>query len=263
MKNRKKLVATGCVLVAILAISTLSLTLMQTRSAPGAEPTTLDQLINYPGMVNYYHLSDQQLQYEITNLNEHGLLNGIPLEGYFDMRATLRDKGYIFTDSFFDVFIEYAEVSTPEGEYYFCATYMQWSEEGPNGTKALLTGATVMPMGPGTPSSIIIGTPTNVLPPEEMPGVDPYIIWNAEPYFYVQWYWWRPWPYTPYWRNIYWKYWWYDSHKSQNWFWGPYWWWRAYVRTDTALMWRPWYWWWWHWYYWRGWYWWSTYWPYG
>ena len=262
MKNKKILVATSFVLVAILAISTFASTLMQGRSQIGMEPESLSQIVNYPGTATYYYLSDEETMAEIKNLNLYGTLRGFPLQGYFDMRQTLADKGYVFGDSFFDVFISYVELTTPAGEHYMGATYMQWSEEGPNGTKALLAGAVMMPIGPGEPGSILIGTPTNVLPPEEMPGVDPYIIWNAEPYFYIQWYWWRPWSYYPYWRCIYWKYWWYDSHKSPNWFWGPYWWWRVYLKTDLALPWYPWYWWWWHWYYWRGWYWWSTYWPY-
>lgn len=264
MKN-KKIVALSCAIVASLVISTIAFTVMQGRSqaiTALTEPTSLSELINYPGTANLRPLSEEEIETEIIQLELTGMLRGIPLKGYHDTRQTLMAKGYVFSDSFFDVFIDDVYLETPDGlEIYTGATYMQWSEMGPNGTKALLTGAVMRNMITSEESSTILGVPTNVLPPEEMPGVDPYIIWNAEPYFYIQFYWWRPWPYQPYWRCIYWKYWWYDSHKSPNWFWGPYWWWRTYLKVD-GLPWYPWYWWWWHWYYWRGWYWWSTYWPY-
>lgn len=260
MKNRKRLLAIGCVLTAILAISTVAFTMMQGRALIVTEPTSLNQIINYPGTVHMLDLSKEAIETEIIQLQLTGELRGMPLEGYQDTRETLAEKGYYFSDSFFDVFISDVMLTTPEAQEFVGATYMQWSEIGPNGTKALLAGAVMMALG-GETHSILVGTPTNVLPPEEMPGVDPFIIWNAEPFFYIQWYWWRPWPYYPYWRNIYWKYWWYDSHKSPNWFWGPYWWWRIYLK-NYYLPYYPWYWWWWSWYYWRGWYWWSTQWPY-
>jgi hypothetical protein len=234
--------------------------MMQGRALIGTEPTSLNEIINYPGTVHMFDLSEEEIETEIIQLNLTGNLRGMLLEGYQDTRATLAEKGYHFSDSFFDVFISDVMLTTPDDQEFFGATYMQWSEIGPNGTKALLAGAVMMALG-GETHSILVGTPTNVLPPEEMPGVDPFIIWNAEPFFYIQWYWWRPWPWQPYWRCIYWRYWWYDSHKSPNWFWGPYWWWRIYLK-NYYLPYYPWYWWWWSWYYWRGWHWWSTQWPY-
>jgi hypothetical protein len=187
---------------------------------------------------------------------------GIHLEGYQDMRSKLNSKGYAFSDNPSDVYIAQVDLVTPEGETYSGGAYIQWSNMGPNGTKALLAGAVMKNTVTFEESRIILGTATNVLPPEEMPGVDPYIIWNAEPVFYFQFFWWHPWWDTPYWRIAYWRYWWYDSHKAPNWFWGPYWYWRNYVRYyPTLVVYQPWYWWWWNWYYWQGWNWWSTYWP--
>jgi len=258
MKNRKTLVATGCALVAILLISTMAFTLMQGRSQPGMSPGNLDQLINYPGMVLMTRDWDPgEIQTEILQLDLGGTIRGIPVEGANEVRQKMTDKGYL-TGSFFDITWDLAsdiQVVSPDGlETAFLALLKGWSNTMlPDGTKALI--AIGVNMFDGT--SIIQAATTNVLPPDQMPGRDPYIIWNAEPYFYVQ-YWWWVWGYG---RLVYWKYWWYDSHKAPNWFWGPYWWWYTYLKA-YSIVWRWWYWYWWHWYYWRGWYWWSTYWPY-
>jgi hypothetical protein len=109
-----------------------------------------------------------------------------------------------------------------------------------------------------------MGFVTNLLPPEQIPEVDPYIIYNAEPYFFIDYYWWA---WHPIGRIIRWPYWWHNSHNHPNWFWGPYWWWRTYTKAyyypyTVIPYWRPWWGWWWHWVYWRHWYWWSSYFPY-
>lgn len=260
--TRKKLAAFGCSLVAVLLLATLGSFVMQSHSLPATEPNSLSELENYPGTVQLRDLNQYEIQTEITQLSLYGNLMGIPLQGYQDMRNKLNSKGYTFSDTPTHVYIaEVQSLTTPEGETYHGAVYMQWSNMGGNGTKALLAGGVMNGGTPITQTSIILGTVTNVLPPEEMPTMDPYIIWNAEPYFFFQFFWWHPWWDTPYWRIAYWRYWWYDSHKAPNWFWGPYWWWRTNVRYyPTLTVYYPWYWWWWNWYYWRGWSWWSTYW---
>jgi hypothetical protein len=194
---------------------------------------------------------------EIANLEHNGTVRGIVVDGASAVRQKLIDKGYItsFADISFDVFVD-IHITSPDGlDSQTVTAFKGWSRtSGPNGTKALVAGAVMWSEN----KSIIMATVTNVLPPEQMPGVDPFIIWNAEPVFIVDMYSWVPSPWS---RLIYWTYWWYDSHKAPNWFWGVYWNWRTYLRY-YSVTWTWWYWWWWHWYYWRCWYWWSTYWPY-
>ncbi|MDH5483468.1 MAG: hypothetical protein OEY22_11430, partial [Candidatus Bathyarchaeota archaeon] len=113
-------------------------------------------------------------------------------------------------------------------------------------------------------TDIAMGFVTNLLPPEQAPIEDPYIIVNAMPYMYVRFYWWAWYPIG---KIVSWPYWWYDSHSHPNWFWGLYWWWRVYTQNyyypyDVVPNWRPWWGWWWHWVYWGHWYWWSTNFPY-
>lgn len=261
--NKKKLVATSFLLVMALLISTIASTNMQGRSQADMEPTCLDDLVKYPGMATITHeLNETEIAYEVGMLNKFGEVRGLPVDGAFDVRQKMVEKGYIesFFDVFFDVFADVYIVS-PDGLYKMVGSFFKgWSRTmHTDGTKALFAGAVLMDVGPpGEFHSIIMATVTNVLPQDQMPGGDPYIIWNAEPYFFVQpWWWvWAPWR-----RLVYWKYWWYDSHKGPNWFWGYYYWWRIYIRYYFGY-WRWWWWWWWHWYYWRCWYWWSISWPY-
>lgn len=190
--------------------------------------------------------------------------------GYAEIRSLFESKGYMFdvdnggskwvVESFFDVFTEIRPMEELNG------TVTSWWSTNmlADGTKACLLSAE---MADGT--SMAMGFITNLLPPEQMPGVDPYIIWNAEPYFYVQFYWWS---WNPINRIITWSYWWHDSHNHPNWFWGVYWWWRTYTKAYYLgywppidvnwVYWRPWWGWWWHWVYWQHWHWWSAYFPY-
>lgn len=260
MKNKKILVATSCVLVAIIAISTLASTIMQGSSASTWEPLSMHDLTEYPGSVEMRDLTPEEIETEILSLELDGTIKGIPVEGAFELKVKLAEKGYLPTESFFDVLFDVfseVQVQSPDGlETRVGIVFKGWTPEGPKGSKALIAGAVMTDPATDQNSSIILGTPTNILPPDQVPGVDPYIIVNAEPYFYVQPYWWvwAPWS-----RLVYWKYWWYDSHKSPNWFWGIYWWWRTYVKY-YVVYWDWWWGWWWHWYYWRAWNWWSVYW---
>jgi len=262
--NRKLVVAMGCSLVAVLLISTLASFILSSRAPvfPG-EPRSLSQLTDYPGMVRMHELTPQQIETEIISLELTGTVGGMPVQGASEIKQQLSQKGYIqsFFDVFFDVFTQ-VEVTSPDGlSTVFGYAFKGWSRTMlPDGTKALIVGITVQDLMTSEQDSMMFGVPTNVLPPEQMPGLDPYIIWNAEPYFFIQHYWWN-WYDVVYPRIVYWKYWWYDSHKSPNWFWGPYWWWRTYVVSYFGYY-RWYWWWWWSWYYWRGWYWWSTEWPY-
>jgi hypothetical protein len=82
----------------------------------------------------------------------------------------------------------------------------------------------------------------------------PFIIQNAEPYFYLQFHWWD----FNNQRIVAWGTWWYGTASNPNWYWGIYWWWRTYVNYYIGIPYIPWWWWTWHWMYWRYWAWWGT-----
>ncbi len=265
--KKRKLIAISSVLAVVLLISTFAALTMQSQSQGTDEPASMHELLNYPGAVETRDLTQEEIDIEIVSMQLSGEVRGIPIEGIHDVRQRLHDKGYMPTgtggdfavDSFFDVFVD-IQVWSPDGlEALQGAAFKGWTNTMlPDGTKAMIVGCVLQDPITLQNYSMILGVPTNVLPPEQMPGVDPYIIWNAEPFWYVQHYWWF-WGVPS--RLVYWQYWWYDSHKSPNWFWGTYWWWRTYIIDYTGYY-HWWYWWWWHWYYWRGWYFWSTHWPY-
>jgi hypothetical protein len=254
-----------------MLISLVATFTMMTQSQPGDEPTNLAELMNYPGFAGESRdWTPGEIETEIVQMDLTGTVKGIPVPGLLEIRDELASKGYMSSglyhiDSFFDVFVD-VQVWSPDGlNSLHGVAFKGWTiEMQPDGTKVMITGCALQDNTtiPPTNYSMIMAVPTNVLPPEQMPGIDPYIIWNAEPYFYIQHMWWV---YDPVWypvgKLVYWKYWWYDSHKAPNWFWGPYWWWRTYI-SDYVGPYHWWYWWWWRWYYWRGWYFWSVHWPY-
>jgi hypothetical protein len=190
-------------------------------------------------------------------------------EGYTEVKTELEAKGYTFdstegTASEVTMFIDEEEVT---------GTVTSWwsSNTVEDGTRAcMLSYENEDPADPG----MAMGFVTNLLPPEQVPEVDPYIIVNAMQYFFVRFYWYAgPVDIIPGQSPIVsWSLWWYDSHHHPNWFWSPYYWWRTwvkayyypYVHSGEVVYpyWRPWWGWWWHWTYWKHWHWWSTYFPY-
>jgi len=191
--------------------------------------------------------------------------------GYMEIMAELEAKGYTFDPADGTAMeVHFVNEHILESETQTGRVTSWWSSNTlGDGTRACMLSAE---MDDGT--SMAMAFVTNLLPPEQVPGVDPYIIVNAMPYMYLRFYWYVwPDPVYPLGRIISWPYWWYDSHSHPNWFWGPYYWWRTYTKalflgipwppTDVNwAYWRPWWGWWWHWTYWRHWYWWSTYFPY-
>jgi len=157
--------------------------------------------------------------------------------GYAEIRSLFESKGYTFevdekgskyrVQSFFDIYTEARPMEELDG------TVTSWwsSNMLEDGTKACLLSAEM-----SDATSMAMGFITNVLPPEQMPDVDPYIIWNAEPYFFIQFYWWS---WNPINRIVTWSYWWHDSHNHPNWFWGVYWWWRTYTKAYYLGYWPP------------------------
>ncbi len=222
------------------------------------------------GMVHQKFLWEPTVLQDIVELPYTYQLVDLPfvppdqLEGYFEIKTELEAKGYTFdidsggskywVESFFDVYFD------PGSDPFEGMVASWWSANTlEDGTRACLLSAE---MADGT--GMAMGFVTNLLPPDQIPEIDPYIIYNAEPYFFIDFYWWA---WTPIGKVVHFYYWWHDSHNHPNWFWGPYWWWRSYVKsyyypyTDVPY-WRPWWGWWWHWLYGRHWYWWSSYFPY-
>ncbi len=223
--------------------------LMPTQGVkPGPnEPQDLADLVEYPEeAVSLWDIKDDTEKHaEFERIQES-------VEGFLEISSFLQAKGYHFEFTGLNCPVTKVE-GVIAGTFFSC-----WSEMGPNGTRALIIAAL---MEDGT--SMVMGAITNLLPPQLVPGVDPYIIVNAQPYIFISWYWWVPSPVDA----IHpWYYWWYDSHSHPNWFWSVYWWWRTdvayYYLTPYGKPYLPWWWLFWHWTYWRHWYWWSTYFPY-
>lgn len=180
-------------------------------------------------------------------------------EGYVEVMAELEAKGFVFdptmgTATEVTMFIEDEELTGVATSW--------WSDNTlEDGTRACMLSYQTED---SEDLGMAMGFVTNLLGPEQIPEVDPYIIVNAQPYLFINFYWWSWYPIG---RVVTWPYWWYDSHSHKNWFWGPYWWWRSYVKSYyypyiDIPYWRPWWGWWWHWTYWRHWYWWCTLFPY-
>jgi hypothetical protein len=207
---------------------------------PG-EPQSLQDIVEYPDPMGLIDLEGAERDAELGPIM-------VGVEGFSDISDVLQGKGYVFDNA--SAKISFVLGVVP-GRFL-----SWWSDMGPNGTRALIIAAL---MDDGT--DMVVGAITNLLPPELVPEVDPYIIVNAMPYLFIRWYWWV---WAPVARIHTWHYWWYDSHSHPNWFWGVYWWWR----TDVEYYWLrgapyvAWWWMYWHWTYWRHWYWWSTYFPY-
>lgn len=218
------------------------------------EPTTLQEIVEWPRFAYEYALVGLPTAPEPYNPSTPAAI----------ITPELEAKGFTFNDG--DA--TYEEVTIFMETEEFKGGVMSWWSNNTleDGTRACIVSAAMEDN-----TSIAMGFVTNLLPPEQIPGVDPYIIYNAEPYFFIDFYWWA---WDPVGKIVRWSYWWHDSHHHPNWFWGPYWWWRCYTKayflgipwppTDINwAYWRPWWGWWWHWVYWRHWHWWSTYFPYG
>ena len=221
------------------------------------EPLKLQHIVEWPGIFRYW---DIPFPWPLATP-----------PGYMEIMAELEAKGYMFDYAINpETATAMAVEGSHEGETFSGTVTSLWSHNTlDDGTRACMLSAE---MDDGT--SMAMAFATNLLPPEQIPEVDPYIIVNAQPYIFVRFYWyaWSSGTY-PLGRIITWPYWWYDSHSHPNWFWGPYWWWRCYTKGYYLGMpyppfdynwayWRPWWGWWWHWVYCRHWYWWSSYFPY-
>lgn len=214
------------------------------------EPQSLKELVEYPeGPI------DTAIEYVTDSGDRAGwieIMTSSP--DYAAVSKALGDKGYNF-DLTDNAEVSYVSSTSFGGQGPLLSS---WSTEtGANGERAFITVARI------GGESMVVGGITNLLPPDQVPEVDPYIIVNAMPYLYIRWYWYA---WLPIGRVVSWYYWWYDSHSHPNWYWGCYWWWRTYIADywegPGFGFWRPWWGWYWHWIYWRHWYWWSTYFPY-
>jgi hypothetical protein len=174
----------------------------------------------------------------------------------------LHKKGYAFPEGFAGAHV--VNIDLKQGNCSTRLTVARFrSNIKPDGTMA---GITVALDGSAPDRSLFMAHVTNVyaLQPEEMPPNNPTISFNHEPWFTVQIGEAPPSRFvSPFWPIIWYRYWWYDSHRHANWWYGCYqWWWWRYRWYG-----RPWFWWynwWWGYYYWWNWDFWSTWWaPYG
>jgi hypothetical protein len=179
------------ILIVLLGVTMFSYTLTQGVVTQPNEPSNLGDLVEFPNQTAELH------------------------DGFKNVSDALGQKGFLFDT-------EQADVSSVASTAFggFSGTVMSmWSTNmSPNGTRAFISAAIINGM------SLVVGGVTNLLPPEMVPEVDPYIIVNAMPYMFIRLYWWV---WTPVARLHTWHYWWYDSHSHPNWFWGVYWWWRT------------------------------------
>lgn len=247
-KNVVSMIITSILITILLAGMFIYLTPVRSVTPGAGEPQSLKDIIEYPDPVMLTDLEGAEKDPELGRIMSD-------VEGFSNISDFLQGKGYHFKNASAKV----SRVSGSLAGSVFGGSFLSWwSDMGPDGTRALIIAAL---MDDGT--NIVMGAITNLLPPELVPGVDPYIIVNAMPYLYISWYWWV---WAPVARIHAWYYWWYDSHSHPNWFWGVYWWWRTDVDFYWLAVgygtWLPWWWFFWHWVYWRHWYWWSTYFPY-
>jgi hypothetical protein len=247
--NKKTLAA--ILLIFCVTVSTFAALRYNTHAQPIPpwEPTKLIDIVEWPGTVAYVDITVDLVL----------LARFASVEGFAEILNETHTKGYMF-DSFETGIASNVTGSINETE--FSGTTLSWWSTNTleDGTRACILSV-IMDDG----SSMAMGFVTNLLSPEQVPGVDPHIIVNAMPYLFVRFYWWA---WQPIGKIVSWSYWWYDSHSHPNWFWGPYWWWRTYTKAYYypyigVPYWRFWWGWWWQWTYWRHWYWWSTYFPYG
>lgn len=242
--KRKIVLPIAMVLILLTILYVPNLLLSQGVQPGASEPQDLEDLVEYP---------EEVLLTDVLDEKERGselarIIVGV--EGFTDILNFLKEKGYQFENSA-------VRISNVGGAFHG-SLLSWWSEASSKGTRALIVAA-LMDDG----SDMVMGAVTNLLPPEMIPELDPFIIVNAQPYLFISWYWWVPAPVS---RIHSWYYWWYDSHSHPNWFWGVYWWWRTdvgyYYLAPYGRQYLPWWWFFWHWTYWRHWYWWSTYFPY-
>lgn len=236
------------VLIAMLVIGNYNFLTPSLGETQGqTEPNSLGELVDCPASVTVEDLPEGEVGPALGEIMDD-------VEGFEEIQDKLDDKGYDFDKDVASISRFWGSIS---GEQFSGYALSWWSGDGPDGTRAFIAAAL---LDDGT--STVFGVITNLLPPDQVSEIDPYIIVNAMPYIYVDWYWWV-WGPIP--KIVRWNYWWYDSHSHPNWYWGSYWWWRTYIRwywEGWGEVWRPWWWWFWSWMYWKHWYWWSTYFPY-
>ncbi len=250
--KRKSLVSVmiaGILVILLGAVAFNHITMTQAVITQPNEPKNLKDLVEFPNetvTLNDLDVADAERVDFINNI--------LSDDGFKNVSDALGQKGFSFDTDQATV----SGVSSVAFGGFVGNVMSMWSTNmGPDGTRAFVSAAIINGM------SLVVGGVTNLLPPEMIPEVDPYIIVNAMPYMFIRLYWWV---WTPVAKLHTWYYWWYDSHSHPNWYWGVYWWWRTdvdyYWIAPGNGPWLPWWWWFWHWTYWRHWYWWSTYFPY-
>jgi len=205
------------------------------------EPLSLSDLVEFPGLTHLRDLQGSEKTSKYTEIQT-------TVEGYSTIKTLLESKGYTFTGDYNISIVQGTIDQTP----FSGALYSHWSSLASDGTRALLVAAK---MDDGVDT--MFGAIANLLPSQLRPPAG-YIITNAMPYMYLEFYLWD----KANSRTASWSYWWYDSHSHPNWYWALYYWWRTYTKQYYSwYYYRPW-WYIWHWLYWKHWNWWSTQFPY-
>ncbi len=269
--DRRKILL-GTILVAIVAAGTVLYTVPRVNQASAAgtsmlEPENLSEPVRMPGFNN--NLTDITSPSQMTSImlqmqsagpgvgailaDAHNKFPNVQTSRLADnCQQTSSFTGYLpctlseakVTDpanSFFDVFFLIAPIPYVNASITSAPTIM----------------VAYQPSGASPYNLMAMYWHGNLVTTARERGVDPFIIINAMPYWFVTFHW-----YTWGGPIALWSYWWHDSHNHPNWFWGVYWWWRVYLNNYYPKIWSSWYWYWWNWVYWQNWDWWSTYFPY-
>ncbi|OLB67910.1 hypothetical protein AUI06_12395 [archaeon 13_2_20CM_2_52_21] len=263
--NKKKIVW-GTTLIALVLLGTawyVTPRLAQAATGP-IEPSQLRDLVEYPGSVRQVEILSTDPSYN----SYLSILASVPGASQIYLEATSK---YNFSGaSSVDQACRIAAAGkcsvvthtgtqpTPTGDITIqlvSLSLMSASSLKTNGAQAAVT---IIANQTGGGHGMALYIDGNLWPSTFQPSTDPYIIVNAEPFFFLRWHWWA-WP-LPAPRIIWWDYWWHDSHNHPNWYWGVYWWWRVWLKGYST--WFPWYWYYWHWQYWYYWHFWSTWFPY-
>ncbi|UCD40046.1 MAG: hypothetical protein JSV87_00395, partial [Candidatus Bathyarchaeota archaeon] len=164
------------ILIVLLGVTMFNYKLTQGVVTQPNEPGNLEDLVEFPNRTAELHDLDLTDPMRVDFIN-----NIIADDGFKNVSDALGQKGFLFDTEQADVT---NVASTAFGSFSGTVMSMWSTNMGSNGTRAFISAAIVNGM------SLVVGGVTNLLPPEMVPEVDPYIIVNAMPYMFIRLYWW-------------------------------------------------------------------------